>query len=563
MAGLCGAVLTGERSDDAASAAIARPMLHHAGLSFSDAAGEGWRSGVVAPRGGASATILILPDGATVAIAGSLLLRDPRFGDLAQAFTALSRMLEGDAADLGRWFARVDGCFAFAMVDPARRRLLLANDRHGGMPVYTGRSAAGLFWASEAKAVAASVGDAVDPAMLERFVAKGWLQPPLTHYRGVTQLPPRSAMLVRWPEASERAVEVYPPQAIPQNIATPIEEAKERFATLLMEAIRARVTPASSGDIVVTLSGGLDSRLLAAEARKFGTVRTVTYGQPRSPELALAAQVARKLGVAHEIVPIDHSNWLTGRDGAIWMADGMQDVSHAHIVHVANAISGAGVVLDGLFGDVVLGRGAITVDPAVEEATNRYLRINRFTYFGPRIEQNFAAVATPLIDQALIDFMDGLSPAVTDGGRLYREAAGAMHPDVFASVPWLKTGAYPYPYRPHKWAAAQRKSVRRISQLSRWTGLPIAGSWTTMDYFGWYRGKDFQRLYRALVDGPGAMLRDQISVPNTAALFLRLPSPSRLQQITRVLTLEVWLRQVAAGRALSWDEMFDTAETKR
>jgi hypothetical protein len=562
MAGLCGAVLTGERSDNAAAAAIARTMLHHAGLSFSDAVGDGWRSGVVAPLGGSAATILTLPVGAAVAIAGSIVLRDPRFGDLAQAFTALSRMLDEDSADLGRWFAGVDGCFAFALIDPERRMLLLANDRHGGLPIYTGRSAAGLFWASEAKAVAASVGDAVDPAMLERFVARGWLQPPFTHYRGVAQLPPRSALLVRWPEMSERAIEVYPPQAILQNVSMPIDEAKAQFATLLTEAVRARIATAASGDIVVTLSGGLDSRLLAAEARKFGTVRTVTYGQPRSPELALAAQVARKLGVAHEIVPIDHGNWLTGRDGAIWMTDGMQDVSHAHIMHVAQSIAGAGIVLDGLFGDVVLGRGAITVDPAADEATNRHLRINRFTYFGPRIEQNFAAVATPLIDEALVDFMDGLDPALTGGGRLYREAAGMMHPDVFTSIPWLKTGAYPSPYRPHKWAAAQRKSVRRISQLSRWTGLPIGGSWTTMDYFGWYRGKDFQRLYRALVDGSGAMLRDQIAVPDTAALFSRLPSPSRLQQITRVLTLEVWLRQVAAGRAVSWDEMLDTAETR-
>ena len=51
------------------------------------------------------------------------------------------------------------------------------------------------------------------------------------------------------------------------------------------------------------------------------------------------------------------------------------------------------------------------------------------------------------------------------------------------------------------------------------------------------------------------MLRDYADVPEMRRLFGRMPSMSRLRLIARLLTAEVWLRQAAAGKALTWEEM--------
>jgi asparagine synthase (glutamine-hydrolysing) len=555
MAGLYGVA---SRSPQTGLAEIAARMgaalAHVQGQTAQTASGTGWQVGAMSAASGSGARVLQLAKGGVAAVAGAPVLRA---GTLAQAFEDLARRLEGPPEAIGAWFDSIDGCFAFALCNAGGRRILLANDRYGGVPIYTGRDNGTFYWASEVKAIAGEIaGDSdISRQCLQDFIAKGFVDPPLTYYRSVRQIHERTALLLDLERLETLPIDIFRPRKTTVAANVSFDAAKEELKRQLADTIAGRVALAGGGDVVVTLSGGLDSRLLLAEAARLGKVRAVTYGQPQSPEVLLAVEVARLLDVPHQVIPIDGANWLEGRDLAAWMTDGMMDLNHAHIIHVAPALAGAGVVLDGLFGDVLLGRHAITLDPRLGTDANRYLRMNRFTYFGPRIEQNFALVATPLVDADLVAFMDALPAAYTDDSRLYREASGERHGALYSTIPWHTTARPPYPYARSGRSQALGKLVRRLVQTSRWVGLPFGSHHLTMDYLGWYRMPHFRTTLERLVYGKDAMLRDFADVPALDALMSRVPSPGRAKLPTRLLTAEIWLRQAGAGRGLRWAEL--------
>jgi hypothetical protein len=560
MAGLFGAVIAPLRRDApdvARKAAAAMQVLDRQALLIIEC--DHVMAGVVMPRAGTGGACIDLPNEARAIVAGYPVLRDD--ADTLPAFMArLLTHVQHSNADAGALLSRLDGPFAIAIVDERSGQVHLFNDRFGGVPIYYHAAAGALHWGSETKAITSQLPADLpfDVDAMRHFLAKGYVPPDRTYHRGVLQLPACTMLTVDLRDAGFRLQPWRDVVTVPANGHAKIGicEAVPVFLDLARKALARRLRPINGNRVCVTLSGGLDSRFvlaLACEAKV--DLRAVTYGQRDADEVGIAKQVARLAGVAHEVIAIDRTNWLDGRDLAVWMSDGMMDLTHAHIIHTAPALRDAALVLDGLFGDVVLGRGAITLDASLPEADNRYLRMNRFTYFGPRIEANFTPVATPLIDADLVAFMDSLPPALTADGRLYREAAHALHPRLHADVAWHKTGRPPYPYAPTGRGDPIRKARKRLLQGLSWIGLPVGQRYFTMDYQRWCRDADFMQLMRMLVYGPDSQLRLHMELPEYRTIFSVVPNRHHVVLPTRLLTLEVWLRQHVAGKALSWAEM--------
>jgi asparagine synthase (glutamine-hydrolysing) len=201
-------------------------------------------------------------------------------------------------------FPSLDGMFALAVWDAARRRLVLARDPFGKKPLYYWADARRFVFASEIKALlAAGVPAEMDADNLGEYLAFGYVPTPRTLFRGIRRLPPAAWLGVD--EAGLHGPESYWRLTVPPagtGPAVPADEARARLRELLEAAVRKRL--ASDVPLGVLLSGGVDSSLVAALASRFapGRLRTFTVGfegHAFYDERAHAERVARHLGTEH------------------------------------------------------------------------------------------------------------------------------------------------------------------------------------------------------------------------------------------------------------------------
>ena len=80
---------------------------------------------------------------------------------------------------------------------------------------------------------------------------------------------------------------------------------------ILEEVFRTNLSALNNKPVVLPLSGGYDSRLIAVMLKKYhrGKVITFTYGSENSPEFKIASKVAKKLNL--EWIPVVYNNKLT------------------------------------------------------------------------------------------------------------------------------------------------------------------------------------------------------------------------------------------------------------
>jgi len=87
--------------------------------------------------------------------------------------------------------ARLNGMFAFAVLDRRRGLAFLARDRFGEKPLYLADMGRGLAFGSEIAALLAhpGVSDAPCDTGIAKYLAHGFIPAPFTHLAGVRKLP--------------------------------------------------------------------------------------------------------------------------------------------------------------------------------------------------------------------------------------------------------------------------------------------------------------------------------------------------------------------------------------
>ena len=204
---------------------------------------------------------------------------------------------------------RIDGMFAFAFRDGATGALHLVRDRFGEKPLYFGRSPRGLVFASEAPALLrhpAFAETGLDRQAAYRFLLFEYLPGTASGWQGIAKLEPGTMLTAT---RHGITIERYWRPPLPDRTARPTEgEAIERLDALLSEAVRDRIV--ADVPLGIILSGGLDSSLVAAFAARAAPglgAFSVRIGRQGFDETPHAAEVARHLGLRHEIVDLgDH-----------------------------------------------------------------------------------------------------------------------------------------------------------------------------------------------------------------------------------------------------------------
>lgn len=236
---------------------------------------------------------------------------------------------------------RFNGQFAFAIWDAGRGELFLARDRFGICPLFVAVHGGQLLFASEVKALAGFPGFAPmpDPDGFAEVLTYWATIAPATCFRGVSQLPPGHWALARpvpgaaaargdLPRCLE-AQRYWAPSFLPADEDRRFVCARERafFVDELRERLTRAVDLRLRADVPVAsyLSGGLDSSLLAALARRGTGDRLSTYGlgfeQEGYDEREWQALMAAHLGVDHHGIVVNAGLVVQRLVDAIWHAE--------------------------------------------------------------------------------------------------------------------------------------------------------------------------------------------------------------------------------------------------
>ena len=204
---------------------------------------------------------------------------------------------------------RFNGDFALALWDTRSRRLMLARDRMGVRPLYYAPASGSLWFASEVKALLAAPGISatLDPIALDQIFTLWFPLPPRTVFRDVCELPPGHVLL-----ADAQSVTVRPywrlefPEAGDERAFDSRREAEiaEHVGALLLDATRLRLR--SDVPVGAYLSGGLDSAVMAAAARRLAPDRlntfSLTFEDPEFDESLHQQLIARVLDSQHHSI---------------------------------------------------------------------------------------------------------------------------------------------------------------------------------------------------------------------------------------------------------------------
>ena len=198
---------------------------------------------------------------------------------------------------------RLNGMFAFAIYDIAKRELFLARDRLGVKPLFTAMLSDGsLAFASELKALLAHplLRREVDPRAIEDFLAWGYVPDHRSILAGVEKLPAGHFRLLKHdapPAAPTRWWDVSFAERRREQAA----DLEAELLFHLREAVSSRMV--ADVPLGAFLSGGVDSSSVVALMAETSSeaVRTCSIGfdEPGLDETSYARQVAARFATDH------------------------------------------------------------------------------------------------------------------------------------------------------------------------------------------------------------------------------------------------------------------------
>jgi asparagine synthase (glutamine-hydrolysing) len=228
------------------------------------------------------------------------------------------------------------GMFAFALVERASGRLVLARDRLGIKPLYLDRTGARLRFASDLRALLAAGGvdTTLDRTALAHYMSfHSVVPPPRTILTGVRKLPPATVRVVEADGSTSDTV--YWAPSFTRDEACAGWGAGD-WQEALLERLRVAVERRMVADVPVgvLLSGGIDSSLIVGLLAEAGQQDLATFsigfeeaGGERGDEFAYSDLVAAHFGTDHHRIRVDTKRLLPGIDAAVAaMAEPM--VSH-------------------------------------------------------------------------------------------------------------------------------------------------------------------------------------------------------------------------------------------
>src|ERR1700693_169833 len=213
----------------------------------------------------------------------------------------------------GEMVERLNGMFAFAVLDRRQGIVLLARDRMGIKALHYAIDGGRLVFASELKALLRdpALRKGIDPVALDDYLAHEFVPSPGSIVRGISKLQPGHTLTWSVADSTHTLRRYWSPQlnldgADGRGQAIEMEEECENLRSVLRESVRKELI--SDVPLGVFLSGGIDSSAVAAMMTQLGgEVKSFSVGfADRSfDESPHARLVARHLGTEHHELTLE------------------------------------------------------------------------------------------------------------------------------------------------------------------------------------------------------------------------------------------------------------------
>ena len=214
-----------------------------------------------------------------------------------------------EVAELSSWVADRDGDFVVYVLDDETGEVAVLNDAFGRLPLFHARVGGTTVVSRELKVVREVAERAGDPVAIDRMgVAQtllfGYRLGPRTLFSGVERVPPGSLLRFEGDGAEPEITRLHEfAFGSKPHADRGVEENATALASLFSESCRARaeVGEREGRETVLALSGGLDSRAVAAGFDAVGAdFTTATFDRSdgsAADEVRAARAVAEALGV--------------------------------------------------------------------------------------------------------------------------------------------------------------------------------------------------------------------------------------------------------------------------
>lgn len=299
-----------------------------------------------------------------------------------------------------------DGCFSILI--RRKGRIYAAVDRARSMPIYFTND--GSLISDSLKAIAEERGlgrNDLDPSAMEELLKSAYLCHERTVYKCCSQL--NEGQLAEFSEGHIRREYYYVHKAPVREISR--QEALDLFEKTSEEAFSELLSVIGERPIVISLSGGYDSRYVACMLKKMGAkdVSCYSYGLDDSFEIAEARHIAQVLGYRWKSVEytnklvrdcfdrdkVAYYDIITGMDSDAYM----QNYAAVKLLHEEGWFKPGSVFITGLCNDMPTGyylndaQTAADFTPDVESVAEHVVQKRNFhRWLGERSLSDYRAL---------------------------------------------------------------------------------------------------------------------------------------------------------------------------
>jgi len=373
----------------------------------------------------------------------------------------------------------LDGEYQIVLWDAEQRTLTLLNDRFGGLSLYWAQSTFGVAFAGGVRGVLMAPGVQAEPdpeSLREAVTFGGFRLGDRTNVKAVKMLPAASVVTVHNEAVSFRRYWQW--ADIPARSVRPLTEIIPEAHHLWKQAIARRLGNAKRPG--QTLSGGLDSRAILAEASLQTTNWTaITYGIPGCDDACYAQRAAMQMHATWVFYPLyggRNPDWLEQRTNYVQLTDGLIDLTDLmHLETLPLQAQLLDVHLSGYIGDAVSGptfNNVTTPEEVLIHLPWYHTKIGkewdtaltqirelmrplapapaRFALFEHKLRQStnrwtvawrpWLRVRKPFVDYDFFDFCQGLPINIRSQQKMYERWLQSAYPQCFDTIPNQKTG---------------------------------------------------------------------------------------------------------------------------